>query len=253
MLIRRALRCAPWLLTAVLATACSARTTAVSPRTVVADEPPAAEAIDTGPTYYEGDIGGLSEEDVDAKFIALRPAIERCLAQGAERDEAFGGRFVVSLRINRQGRVKSAHLSESTLGDRDVETCVLDRVRAETWPKPLSGDGLATQSFEVDAVAPPVELGPERARLAVRAAAQRAASCDLAGRFVATAYVGTDGKVVRAGLATPSAEGEASADCVLDAVRAVRFGVARAARRKIVFSLGSKNAQAATEPLRGSL
>ena len=253
MLIPRALRCAPLLLTAGLALGCAARTTNAEPRSAVLDDSPRTEAIDTGPTSYEGDIGGLSEEDVDATFVALRPAIERCLAQGTERDEAFGGRFVVSLRINRQGRVKSAHLAESTLGDRDAETCVLDLVRAQTWPKPLSGDGLASQSFDVDAVAPPVELGPERARLAVRAAAQRAASCELAGRFVATAYVGTDGRVLRAGLATPSAEGEASADCVPDAVRAVRFGVARAARRKIVFPLGNKSAQAAAEPLRGSL
>lgn len=221
---------------------------ATSPHTPGAlhDGPPEAQAVDRGPTSYEGDVGGLSEEDVDARFVALKPSIDACLFAGTVRNETFGGRFVIALRIDRAGHVRHAHLSESTLGDRQAERCVLDVVREATWPKPLSGEGLASKSFEVDPATPPAELRAERFRGAVRAATQRAAACGDGG-FVATAYVGPDGVVASAGVATHEPEGEAAADCVADAVSGVRFGGARGRVGKVVFELsGGKKPRSRT-------
>lgn len=212
---------------------------------VLADAAPEHEAIDRGPTSYEGDVGGLSEEDVDARFVALKPAIDACLFAGTVRNETFGGRFVVSLRIDRAGGVRHAHLSESTLGDREAERCVLDVVRGVSWPKPLSGEGLASKSFEVDPATPPAELRAERFALAVRAAAQRALRCSDGG-FVATAYVSPGGAVASAGVATRDPESEADADCVVEAIRSVRFGSGRGRVGKVVFELPAAKARART-------
>jgi hypothetical protein len=212
-------------------------------RANLTDGAPTHEAIDRGPTSYEGDVGGLSEEDVDARFVALKPAIDTCLFAGTVRNETFGGRFVVSLRIDRAGGVRHAHLSESTLGDREAERCVLDVVRSATWPKPLSGEGLASKSFEVEPATQPAELRAERFGVAVRAAAQRALQCSDRG-FVATAYVGPGGTVASAGVATRDPESEADADCVVEAIRSVRFGGGRARIGKVVFALPAAKTRA---------
>jgi hypothetical protein len=43
------------------------------------------------------------------------------------------------------------------------------------------------------------------------------------GSFVATVYLRPDGRVVTAGVAVPSEKGEDVADCMVEAVRKVRF------------------------------
>lgn len=199
----------------------------VAPPPVSVPEPkPTVEAIDTGPTSYEGDIGGLSQEDVEEQFQALRPRLIDCVRRASDRLTFIGGRVSLRMRIDRKGHVRWAYLNDTTLGDRDSERCVLQVVQSRTWPRPLSGEGLAETSFDVDPAESPVAWPKYKTlALAQRAsAATRKCRKGIAGDFHATAYVGAKGEVLAAGVSPPDERGEEASDCIAEALRDLRVG-----------------------------
>jgi hypothetical protein len=193
-----------------------------APKTAISDKTP-EEKIDHGPTTMEAEIGGMNEDAMDKAFSSLK--IMDCVARGAERVNELGGQVKLKLRIDREGGVKWAYLAESTLGDRDTEKCVIDLARARTWPKPLGGEGLAEKVYAVDAPKAPAELDARNVGGAVARARTDVQKCrgKVRGAFVATVYVGRDGSVASAGVAVPSEDGEAVADCVVEALRKLKF------------------------------
>lgn len=222
------------LLAAASCVACSSSTPPV-----VQPEAPVVEKIDRGPISMEGEFGGMNEDAVADTFERLQPPIFACVADGASRLRELGGHFALSLRIDKQGNVRSAYLSSSTLGDRSTERCVLDVVKNASWPRPLGGDGLAQRSFDVDAGVEPVTWKEERVRPALRDVSKQVARCRKghAGRFVATAYVRPDGRVVSAGVAPPSADGDAAADCMVTALQKLRLRSPGRKSAKVTFDI----------------
>jgi hypothetical protein len=204
---------------------------------VVAVEVP--EKIDPGASSVESEIGGMNHEDVEETFAKLQDPIFACVRDGAARVREMGGHFAVKLRIARDGTVRSAYLSESTLGDRETELCVLSLARETRWPRPKGGEGLAERSFDVDASVEPIPWKSEKARTAKKNVGEKLKRCALSSeaRFVATAYVDTKGRVLSAGVAPPDAESEEKADCVVEAVRAMKFRSPGGKPAKITFEL----------------
>jgi len=200
---------------------------------------PVVEKVDPGPTSMESDIGGMNEEAMDNAFGSLANPMQRCLEDGLSRVNELGGHFKLSLRIDRQGGTRWVYLSESTLGDRETEKCVLDLARNQRWPRPLGGEGLAEKSFDMDPRAEPISWEEKRIQRALRKAHGDVAKCrkGIPGNFMATAYVRPDGRVLAAGVAPPSEKGEDVADCVVDAIRRLRFGSPGARAAKVSFSL----------------
>ncbi len=212
----------------VVALACLLVATAgcsAAPPPVVVQPPDEPVRVDPGPSSMESEIGGMNDHDVERTFGALEKQVLACVRSGSERVRELGGRFVVSLRIDRSGSARWAYLSESTLGDRDTERCVVDLARAVTWPKPVGGEGLASRAFDIDAGAEPAQWEAKRVRSTVRAASARLSRCKkgVSGSFVATAYVRPDGRVLSVGVAPPSEAGEDAADCLADALTKLRF------------------------------
>ncbi|MBI5534672.1 MAG: hypothetical protein HY898_18245 [Deltaproteobacteria bacterium] len=197
----------------------------------VTDERP---KIDRGPTSTDSDIGGLSQEDVEDQFKTLHPRFLDCVQRTSSRINYVGGRVALRMRITKQGEVRWAYLTESTLGDRDAERCVLDVVRHQTWPRPLSGEGLAESSFEVDPSEAPITWPQYKtAALADRAmGVTRRCRKGIGGTFQATAYVGPKGDVIAAGVAPPNSKGEEVADCFAEALRAIQVGNLTVGQRK---------------------
>jgi len=208
-------------LAAVLALGCGG---APPPRAVIEVGTP-VEKIDTGASFYESEIGGMNEYAVEDAFKSLRRPILRCFESGSERVEALGGSFTVSFRVDRRGATRWAYMKASTLGDRATESCVLDLVRRETWPKPLSGEGLAEKSFDIEPSSAPHVVDGKRVRGAVKLAQKRTATCrkGVHGPFLATAYLEPDGRVRAAGVAPPDEKGEAVVDCVVDELQKLKF------------------------------
>jgi hypothetical protein len=187
----------------------------------------------------ESEIGGMNEEAVTVAFSALFEEVLGCVQTRSKTIRELGGHFVLSLRIDREGGVRWAYLSESTLGDRDTERCVLDLAQGRVWPRPLGGEGLASRSFDVDPGAEPAPLEGKRVRRSVLSHAEQLARCKkgVRGTFTATAYVRPDGRVMAAGVAPPSETGERAADCLAEAIGKMRFASPGRRAAKVTFEV----------------
>lgn len=197
------------------------------------------EPVDPGPSSVEGEIGGMDEYAMVETFNQLQNELARCVEQGSARIDRLGGQAKVALRVRRDGSTRWAYLQESTLGDRETERCVLDLVRRQRWPRPLSGEGLAETNFEVEPREEPPELDPRRLGRGVSHARSDSRRCrrGVRGAFRATVYLTRDGRVMSAGVAPPSEEGESVADCVVEAIENTRFGKVGHKIAKVSFEL----------------
>ncbi|MEZ4296312.1 MAG: hypothetical protein R3B70_15180 [Polyangiaceae bacterium] len=196
------------------------------PQAAVAEAAPVTEEIDRGASFYESEIGGMNEAGVEDTFQALARPIGRCFEQASARVEQIGGSFTVSFRVDRKGHTRWAYLKTSTIGDRATEACILDLVRSRPWPKPLSGEGLAEKTIDIEPSTAPHVLDQKRVRGVARLAKTRTAACrrGVRGTFLTTAYLEPDGRVRTAGVATPDEKTESVADCIASEVQKLRFG-----------------------------
>jgi hypothetical protein len=175
------------------------------------------------------EIGGLNEEEVEAAFSSSVSGLKRCLSRGAERVEFLGGSVSFFLKIDGGGKVHHAHLEHSTLGDRSTERCMLDALRAKSWPKPVGGDhGLARKSFSFDPpndVREPTFWEERDAAPGLKKVTDDVSKCKdgRPGAYEATFYVGTDGKVLAAGVTPPNEDGDAAVDCLVSVLEAASF------------------------------
>ncbi len=195
------------------------------PRASIVEAAPTVEKIDTGASFYESEIGGMNEYAVDDAFKRLSGRIQGCLETGTSRVEALGGAFTVSFRVDRKGGTRWAYMKSSTLGDRATESCVLEIVRNQPWPKPLSGEGLAQKTFEIEPSAAPKVVDAKRVSGVVKLARTRTASCrkGVRGAFLATAYLEPNGRVRAVGMAPPDEKGESVVDCFVDEIHKLKF------------------------------
>lgn len=181
----------------------------------------------------------MNEAAVERAFAGLAEPMLACVAARSQRVKEIGGRFLVSIRVDRDGRAKWAYLGESTLGDRDAEKCIADVARSAQWPKPVGGEGLASRSFDVDPTATPVEWDAERIGGAMKIAAKHLWKCKKSprGTFVATAYVRPNGRVATAGVVPPDATREEEADCLADVIGKMRFSSPGRTAAKVTFEV----------------
>lgn len=191
------------------------------------------------PTSVESEIGGMREADTIKAFERLATPVLDCVKQNTKRVRELGGAFVISVRIDRDGGTKWAYLSESTLGDRATERCILELARSNAWPRPVGGEGLANRSFQVDPEKTPAGLEAKRVASALKYAAAGFAKCrkGTRGTFTATAYVRPDGRVFAAGIAPPREDLEETSDCFADTVKKLKFGSPGRKAAKVTFEV----------------
>ncbi len=175
------------------------------------------------------EIGGMNEDDVDEVFKTSLKPLERCLDLGAKRVEFLGGSVAFLLKIDGSGKVSSAYLEHSTLGDRTTERCMLDALRAKSWPKPVGGEhGLARKSFTFDPpndVRPPTDWDEHDAAPGLKKLTSGIADCKRgrSGPFEATLYVGTNGNVLSASVTPPDEDGDGAIDCLVGVLESASF------------------------------
>jgi hypothetical protein len=172
------------------------------------------------------ELGELDEGKVNQTFESLTSSLGDCLQKGAGHVEFIGGHVKFFVRIGADGSAKWAYLSESTIGDRATERCMLDAAKGAHWPAPAGGEGQAQKAFDFDPspdVRAPVPWASDRAAAPVAHARAKLAHCNAHGRFRATAYVQTDGSVLSAGVAPPDDRAEQASDCVVGIVKGLKF------------------------------
>ena len=198
--------------------------------------PKDASVMDQAPKTERGpgitasaEIGGMNEEAVDAAFTSSVKGLQRCLDAGAKRVEFLGGSVAFFVKIDATGKVSTAYLEHSTLGNRTTERCMLDALAAKSWPKPVGGQhGFARKSFTFDPpndVREPITWDDHDAAAGVKKIAADVDKCKQghSGAFEATLYVDTSGKVLSAGATPPDEDGEAAVDCLVGVLESASF------------------------------
>jgi hypothetical protein len=190
-----------------------------------------------------GQLGSLDEGKVDDTFNRLMPQFGSCLSQASSRVEFIGGHVKFFIRISLEGSAKWAYLSESTIGDRDAERCMLSAAKSARWPQPLEGEGQAQKAFDFDPspdVRDAVPWGADRITKALVGARAKLGQCThgAPGRYRATVYVQTDGTALSAGIAPPDERGEGGAvDCIVDVIKSMKFPSPGSWPAKVMFEV----------------
>lgn len=141
-----------WLLGTLLA--CTTSTPpAVTAPVEVADEAPAIASMSAAPILDRPVVlGALPEGAIHEAFADRAAAFGACWApDGAEA--VARGKVLVRFTVAEQGRVAKAEVKATTVRRDDVERCLLDAVKATSFPPPANGgSAIVTWPF---VVAPP--------------------------------------------------------------------------------------------------
>jgi hypothetical protein len=189
------------------------------------------------------EIGALDEAAVDRTFGKSLNGLQRCLHAGARRVEFIGGGVSFYIEVDTTGALQEARLEDSSLGDRETESCMLNALRARTWPKPVGGDkGYARKSFDFDPpndVRPPTVWDSQRVSETLDKLGPEIDDCKHGsrGRFKVTMYVATDGTPLSVGITPPDQAGEAALDCLAEKLKGASFPSPGSWPAKVSFQL----------------
>lgn len=187
-----------------------------------------------------GLMGTISQQRVQDTLEPRMESFMRCFEQRLPAVAYLGGDIRLAFRIHVDGTVAWVYPSESTLGDRDVETCILGVAQRARFPRPSGGEAEFSWGFGLDHpsdVRAPISLASggidvlvEQQEAAVRT------QCG-AGPYHVTAYVQPGGVVQAAGVATDSTDAASHLDCVAAAVRGWHFPDPGSYAGKVSFTL----------------
>lgn len=84
--------------------------------------------------------GYLSPEQILRVVRANMAAVRYCYENELSRQPSLRGRIEISWRVNREGRVATARVARSTMGNARVEGCIVRQVRNWRFPVPDGGE-----------------------------------------------------------------------------------------------------------------
>lgn len=91
-------------------------------------------------------VGGL-DKDVIMKVIKRHQnEIKFCYEQELQKNPALAGKVAVAWTIDPTGGVSEANVSESSVGNANVESCIVQRIRRWKFPEPAGG-GVVNVTF----------------------------------------------------------------------------------------------------------
>ena len=191
------------------------------------------------------ELGEIDPKEAQKTFDKLQTKFQACYKSGLTRVEYLSGDVKFFLRLTQDAAVKFAYIEESNLGDRATERCMLDAIGSASWPKPKGGEAEIRNGIGFDAatdVRRPADWNADKIAAVLGKSDATFAKCreGVSGSFKVTAYVepdGKNGKVQAVGVAPPSKEGEAKADCVSEAVKALKLPSPGSYAAKVSFVL----------------
>lgn len=235
-------------------------------------EPPHEEAPPAAAPVVSEELGSIDNDAVDQTFQQVSGDIATCLNEGRTRVSAIGGDVTVFMRIDATGHVKYGWFTQSALGDRMTEKCLLDVMNRTTWPKPIGGEAEVKHGFGWDSGSrAPVPWESEKVTFALDAsqATRRAidqckkgtsATIDVTGyvsagppgpandpppkkgakkpkKKKAKGKVKAEGHFRAIGASSESHEAADKIDCVLDALRPLPLPSPGSSTAKVTFTL----------------
>ena len=213
--------------------------TAAAPTATAGSERPAMLA--------QGLTGSLSTIEVARALEPRSGPFSDCFADHSHRMSTVGGRVEFAFRVAVNGDVASVKPTDSTVGHREIERCLVDIARGTRFPRPHGGEAEFTWSLELDPpddVRHPITWDPSRVAAVVRRRGREAlAECRQDGRaagtsrFQVTTYVSRQGRVLAAGAVADADESEDSLDCIVREVRRWQMPRHRQHLAKVTFDL----------------
>lgn len=91
--------------------------------------------------------GFLSREQIERVVRRHSRGIRYCYERELQNDPALGGRVSANWTIGLDGRVQSASIVENSMGNRNVESCILREVRRMRFDQPDGGMVVVTYPF----------------------------------------------------------------------------------------------------------
>ena len=186
----------------------------------VGTAPPPAESM-----QVEGLMGTLSPDEVRRGMDRRMERFSRCFTRRYRDLDLLSGDIEFAYRVGVDGNVRYVHLSQSTLGDRETERCLLRVAEGASFPAPRGGEAEFSFPLSMDLpedVRPPVEWSPSRIAPAVaERGSELLSSCRPSGSRAAyrvTMYIARPGRVLAAGVTSDDATLEETYDCVVEQV-----------------------------------
>ena len=187
-----------------------------------------------------GLMGTISQQAVQDTLDPRMESFMRCFETRLTAVRFLGGEIRLAFRVHTDGTVMWVYPSESSLGDRDVETCILGVAQRAHFPRPHGGEAEFSWGFALDPpsdVRSPVSLASGGIDELVESQESTVRTQCGQGPYHVTAYVQPGGAVLAAGVATDSTETAAHLDCVATAVRGWHFPDPGSYAGKVSFSL----------------
>jgi len=129
-----------------------------------AEPPPPAEVRAATPDAGPPEPAGLpfGADSVQAVAESHQPEVTSCYEERLAQGKDVRGEVVVGFVIGKDGRATQARVKKSTLGDREVEACVVRAVGGWTFPRPATPQPV-TIPFRFDEIGHRAAGAPEPA------------------------------------------------------------------------------------------
>jgi hypothetical protein len=187
-----------------------------------------------------GTIGGLDKQEVQSVIQKAWPDVSRCIRKGRKQLAFLGGEVGIAITVGSNGRAVEVFLHDSTLGDHEVEACVVKAFRSKQWPRPVGGElGKVDQTFDFTAghTEPPLDWdadtlesgmakeaeGDEKPYEELLTTLNACRSDAKAGPLRVTMYLDEDGFVQAVGMGMADARGQKAVDCVVTTMKTTSF------------------------------
>jgi TonB family protein len=192
---------------------------------------PPPKPVDPGASMnLDNEIGVLDTDDVEATLQEHFDDVRGCYARAGKAQRYAGGRVLLRFLVNGNGTAQDVWVLESTLGNYDVERCLVEVGRKIRFHAP-SGNKATTFEYPVEfRSTKQLEVldvdGPKVDRDIAALLPQLAACGQLAAEGVnAIVYVEPNGFPGSVGLATSAALDEDVGDCMVQTIRGRRMSV----------------------------
>lgn len=181
-----------------------------------------------GGIQIEGQLGTIPVDNVRRVVRDANEGLAACFQRRLEALPCLAGRVDLKLRVGVDGAVRWALPVASTMGDREVERCMVEHARTLRFTTPCGGEAEVSTSLEMDGgpdARPAVAWPATRLTATLRARRAQLAACRGAyrGEVRLSAYVARDGSVAAAGASVDDTDGYTVSECALTEVRSWRL------------------------------
>ena len=213
-----------------LAAACGSTPPPVADAPVEKQEEVSHTAHHDAPSI-EYDLGSIDPSVAQRRFDTLKSTWNGCFDDAHQKNDTLRGSLSFTIRTNKDGSVKWAYVTSSELGDRSVEKCVIDSVKAQNFGAPMDAregeikDKSYGWQIDDDEERPADPGDPSTVLTAIGKAKGKLDDCrkSSTAHFTATIYVAPKGKPRSIGVAIDDPSGDDAIDCVVEVLSKLKY------------------------------